>query len=132
MVNQYESGPGNGYEKQERNHEGTMATKKYTIGQGMKAIKLTKTSEAPDRVWSLLGMMESDGNDHLLDVESEELARIMMGWHPSHSNGLLAEFRHFSGLEKRANKWIAANMATTFRLRETHVEGNGISTYSIA
>jgi len=109
-----------------------MKTKKYTIAQGMKAIKLTNIRDAHDNVWSLLSMMESDGNDHLLDVEAEELALIMMGWHPEHTNGMLQEYRHFSGLEKRANKWIAANLATVFRIREVYAEGNGYSTYSIA
>lgn len=109
-----------------------MKTKKYTIGQGMKAIKLTNTQDAPSKVWSLLGMMESDGDNHLLDVEAEELALIMMGWHPSHSSGMLQEYRHYSGLEKRANAYIAAKLATSFRIRETYVEGNGISTYQIA
>lgn len=85
---------------------------------------VSKLDLAP-RLASLVRNMEFDGCDRLLDNEAKEVAERMMGtagW-----QGMLAEYRTFSGLKSRIN----ASLKYGWKVTE-QVYGDGFSIYYLS
>jgi hypothetical protein len=100
-----------------------MKRAKWTTGQIEKQFKLEiPVFECHKSLHSLIRMMEFDGCDRLLDNESIEVADRMMG--TSGWQGMLNEYRTFSGLKTRINKKMKLGWKVTERSL-----GDGFSVY---
>ena len=99
-----------------------MAKKTYNW---KKALKISNY-DLSNRVMSLISELDHSNADRLLGNEAKFLARTLTGtWN---DQGVLPEYTHFSGLEKMANDYLKTT-ATSFRVKEVCVHGDGISQY---
>ena len=102
-----------------------MNRKSWKLDQIRKTFKISESVsyfDCSNRLHSLVGMMESDGDDHLLDNEAVDVAKKMSGTYDW--KGMLNEYKTFSGLKSRINK----NMISGWSVTEL-AHGDGFSTY---